>query len=113
MGSRHHSLQMTEVADVTDVLNGFEMHNNVRIEIRLNVLLTSKGPDLVMRAAAHDAGREIGDLPSLASVSVKCSAMNLRTMMGALTHLLYALDFQLALNEMGGNTKAGETAPPH
>ena len=91
---------MSEVADVTDILEAFETHNKVRIECRLTLIRTSKGPDLSLMMAAHEEGVEIGEVPSLASVNVKCSATNLKTLSSALTHAMYALDFQLALNEM-------------
>jgi|SRR5882672_11042804 len=99
---------MTEIADVRDLLVGFEEQNRVRIELRVSLIVKAGDPDVCIYAATHDHLGEIGDLPPSASVSVKCSAMNLRTWKAALTHVLYALDFQLALNEMqdGGKKRA-------
>lgn len=99
MGSRHHSLQMTEVADVRDTLQAFEENNNVKLEIRMSLSVLNGTPDVQITAIAHERGVEIGDRPPLASVSVKCSAMNLKHWKAVHTHVLYALDFQLALNE--------------
>lgn len=100
MGLRHHSLQMTEVADVRDMLEAFEEHNGVKLEMRLELVSKQNGPDIVIAGLAHQAGVPIGEAPPLASVSVTCSGMNLKHLAGALTHVMYALDFQLALNEM-------------
>jgi len=99
LGSRHHSLEMTEVADVRDTLMAFEEHNNVQVELRMGLSVLNGVPDIEMTAIAHQRGVEIGDQPSLASVSVKCSVTNLKHWKDVHTHVLYALDFQLALNE--------------
>lgn len=100
MASRHHSLNMSEVTDVTDLLSAFEKHNQVQLEVRWSVLWKENVPDLAMTVLAHRKNSNIGEYPPLGSLSVICSSMNLKTVMGALTHAMYALDFQLALNEM-------------
>jgi hypothetical protein len=102
LGSRHHSLQMTEVADVRDTWQAFELQNRVKLEIRTELVSRSGIPDLVLTAIAHEEGLEIGEAKVLASVSVRCSATNLRHWKDAHTHVLYALDFKLALNELEG-----------
>lgn len=108
METRHLSLQMTEVADVTDLLSAFETENNVCLEMRIGVNREKKVPSLGITVIAHDKFFRIGEVPPLASVSVICSDMNLKHMMGVVTHALYALDFQIALNEY--ETKAPKKA---
>ena len=102
MASRHFSLEMTEVADVRDIWQAFELQNQIKLEVRLEVLTKLGVPDLLLTGIAHQNGSGIGDQPPLASVSVRCSAMNLKHLRDALTHVLYALDFKLALNEFEG-----------
>lgn len=99
MASRHFSLEMTEVADVRDMLMAFEQHNSVKLELRVSVQSLNGRPDVVIAGIAHESAEAIGVAPPLASVSVRCSAMNLKHLAAALTHVMYALDFQLALNE--------------
>lgn len=91
---------MTELADVRDLMIGFESHNQVTLECRFSVVWRQLKPDVVLTVLAHDHTKEIGEVPPLASVSVRCSAMNLRTWNAVLTHAMYALDFQIALHEL-------------
>jgi len=99
LASRHHSLDLSELMDVTQLLCAFEEHNSVRIHLVVETLNTSKGPCLVVGAYAWDRPAEEPGARCLASVSVRCLDLNLRHWNAALTHVLYALDFQLALNE--------------
>jgi hypothetical protein len=96
---------MGEVADIVDLLLGFERHNQVYVEIRMNYLWREKSPDLVVTVIAHDNTLDIGEVTSLASVSVKCLDTNLRNLRDVVTHALYALDFQLAVNELDATKK--------
>ena len=102
MASRHFSLNLSEVADVTDLLQAFESHNDVRLEIRLSVATVRKVPTLELVGIAHPPAWQIGEVAPLASVSLKCSALNLRNLRDAFIHLTYVLDSQLAFNEMRG-----------
>jgi len=102
LASRHFSLNLSEVADVTDLLQAFESHNDVRLEIRLSVGIVGKSPTLELVGIAHPPAWQIGEVSPLASASLKCSALNLRSLRDALTHLMYVLDSQLAFNEMRG-----------
>ena len=96
MGSRHISLEMGDVADTTLLLAAFEQQNNVRLELRLSVEYRGVRPTLLIVALAHRWDVEIGEVPPLASASVKCSDMNLKALGAALTHAMYVLDSQLA-----------------
>lgn len=100
MASRHHSLDYSEVKDVTQLLQDFEEHNQVVLDVGLHLEVTKKGPGIVMSAEAYTKDVERPGAPLLASVSVRCLDMNLKHWGAAITHLLYVLDAQLALNEM-------------
>jgi len=108
LATRHLSLQMSELADVTDLLVNFEVHNSIRLKMDVEVERGGKVPTLVITAKAIGLTAENGVLPLLASVSVKCSDMNLRHWNAALTHCLYALDFKLALDEWDKAEQKGE-----
>lgn len=101
MGSRHHSLDLSEIADVTDMLFGFEEHNSCQITLNVSCEQAGVVRTLMVEATAWEKGKLPVGANCLASVNVTCSALNLRNWNSALTHALYALDFQLALNEMG------------
>lgn len=101
MGSRHHSLDLSEIADVTDMLNGFQQHNSCRIVVEVSVEVVDQVPGIVLVAKAYEGDPALLGAKPLGSVSVKCSTMNLKAWNSALIHVMYALDFQLALNELG------------
>jgi hypothetical protein len=65
----------------------------------MSVTVLGKNPTIEMVAIAHPPAWQIGEVSPLASVNFKCSALNLKTLMAALTHAMYALDFKLAENE--------------
>lgn len=99
---------MTEVADVVDTWQAFELHNKVALVMRMELEMSGKVPTLCILLEAHETKEKIGVVPLLASVSVRCSDMNLKHFKDALTHVLYALDFKLALSELdsANNKKA-------
>lgn len=99
MGSRHHSLNMSAVADLLDLMMAFEEHNQIRVKIDLEVVNVENKPDLMITAKAMSRSPENTEVIELASVSVKCSATNLKNVNDAVTHAMYALDFRLAANE--------------
>jgi len=99
LASKHFSLNMSELGDVTDLLYAFEQQNKVRLHCRFGVEMEGKSPTIGLTMFAYGVEDVDTVLPPLASVSVICSALNLKTWNAALTHALYALDFQLALNE--------------
>jgi len=101
LASRHHSLDLSELADVTELLVGFEKHNNVRLSLRVSAVTRGKSPALVIVAEAWPTVDEQAVHGPLALVNVNCSDLNLKHWNAVLTHVLYALDFQLALNEYG------------
>lgn len=102
MAQRHHSLDLSEMGDVTDMLLGFEEHNHCRIAFRFGLVHSGKTPTVAIDGEAWTEFLGEPGAQLSASVNVKCSDLNLRTWNAALIHVLYALDFQLALNEFEG-----------
>jgi len=94
-------LDLSELADVTDMVAGFEEHNGCELVTVFTVQRSEKGRTIVLVMTAQE--RMPGGMVAkyLASVSVICSALNLRNWNSVLTHAMYALDFQLALLELG------------
>jgi hypothetical protein len=107
LATRHHSLEMTEIADVTDLLLAVERQHSCEIAVVFGLAPNMKRPDVQMTVTAFQIGRDVGEVIVLASVSVTCSAMNLRGWNAALTHAMYALDFKFALAEF--DAKASES----
>lgn len=81
------------------VMLAFETMNRCRLEVRISRVDVAERSDLVISLWAHPLGVGIGDQPPLASASVRCSALNLKTLDAAVLAALYRLDFQLASNE--------------
>lgn len=107
LASRHHSLNLSEVGDVKDLLWGFEQHNHCSVQLRTETVVEDGRLDLLMTIAAWSISESRSEATLWACVSVKCSAMNLRTFRDAVTHVLYALDLRLVLREFDGKTKGG------
>lgn len=105
LASRHHSLDLSEVKDVTDLLIAFENVNSVVISMELRAVSGEAGPDTVVAAFAWSRKADDTEAMLLASVSVRCSATNLRHFRAVVTHVLYLLDFRLALNEFDSAEK--------
>jgi len=99
LAQRHHSLQMTELADVRELLEGFEEQNNVRLVISFNLVKEGRSPDIEVVAQAFLNVRANGEVPPSVLVKLRCSTLNLLHWNAVLIHAMYALDFQLALNE--------------
>ena len=99
MASKHFSLQMGEVADILDLLIGFEQQNKVELQFRLALSTEPKHRDIVVTAAAYPPEDALMAQPPLAFASVECLATGLRNLRDVVTHALYQMDFQLALHE--------------
>jgi len=99
LASRHHSLDMSETKDMIELIRAFEQHNSLRIGVSLTV--EDRDGRLQMAVSVHAFARGVVDAEPapLASVLLYSFPTNQRTLMGLLTHALYALDFRLAVNE--------------
>lgn len=111
MASRHFSLNLSEVADVTDLVVAFQEHNSCRIALELTVGTLGHVPQLMCVVTAfRPVGIGVEPAP-LACVPLNTSTMNLKHLRDVVTAALYALDFKLALNEFEGVGKRAEPAP--
>lgn len=100
LASKHHSLQMGEVADLLDLFQGFEQQNHVWIDCRLKLTTEHNSPDITVLMWAMEGQSEDTEVRPLASVSVNCLGTGLRNLRDVVIHALYALDFKLALLEI-------------
>jgi hypothetical protein len=79
----------------------FERENSIEITLSGQIVDGVKGLDLEWRALAWDGNPLAEGAQLLASVSVACRSTRLLSMEAVLFQLMYALDFQLALRELG------------
>lgn len=92
---------MSEVKDVIELLAGFEEDNGVKVAIAVSRVVDGKAPTLFLTANAFLLDPEGRVAMQLASVSATCSGMQAKTMLGALTQMLYKLDGEFAKIELG------------
>jgi hypothetical protein len=99
MGSKQALSNGNEPEEVTDLIAAFEQQNKCKIILTCLVELTKGYLDCRWTAEVVDSAefRQEAEVSALRSVSVW--AGDYKTLMGVVTRLLYALDFQLALNE--------------
>lgn len=88
-------------------IRAFEEINQVQVSLRIACVLHRGQTDLELTAEAVGKHTQEQVVKSLASVSVKCSSMNLRSLEAALIHVLYMLDGKLAEEEYAGIPKKG------
>jgi hypothetical protein len=81
-------------------LLAFEVINHCQIVVSLTVVEEGRHPEVSIGAVARELQSVNSDQPVLASVNAICSAMNVRSLEGALIHLLYMLDGELAKREI-------------
>jgi hypothetical protein len=106
LASSRSSSNGADWRDVAGNLVAFEAMNGCRLEIRLSTADWKGRADIRATVVAHSRKVEIGDQPSLGSVSVTCSDTRLKSLEGLLIHALYMLDAQLANVEMWGENEA-------
>jgi hypothetical protein len=85
--------------DVNDLLTAFEESTQTHIQIIIELRTAGTTSDPWVTALAYERKTGSGGAPPLASVSVKCSGTNLRSMEAVLIRVLYSLDGKLAEEE--------------
>jgi len=92
---------MSDLGDVTDMLEAFQRENSVAVKVTLSVPIFLKPTTLVLEA--ESVGVYPGDVvpARLAFVRLTCSDIGVRSLGAALIHALYVMDSQLAFLEMG------------
>lgn len=102
MASRHHSLEMTEVKDVVEIIQNFEEQVGLHIAFAMSVTVVEKAPRLACTATAFQMPPVVAEPAPLVSVSFSTSTTGHRFLKDVVTHGLYLLDAKLAWREMAG-----------
>jgi hypothetical protein len=84
---------------VTDLIAAFELENKCKITLTCSIQLHNGYLDTIWGMTAHDAAKTLLAPLPLGLASVEVWGGDYKTLTGLLSRLLYALDFQLALNE--------------
>jgi len=107
LGSKHALSNGNEPEELTALISAFEIQDEVKLAITITVLAHNKRPDLMLSATATGRPAENGVAkPSVSASAIRWGSES-ATMMGAITSLLYALDFQLAEQEWDAAKKPG------
>lgn len=99
MGSKQALSNGNEPEELTDLLAAFEAQNKCKLSITCCLKLHKGYLDTEWRVMAHEVSASPLEALNLGLANVAVWAGDYKTLTGLLTRLLYALDFQLALNE--------------
>lgn len=99
MGSKQALSNGNELEELTDLLAAFEGQNSIKLLVTCSLGSRKGQADTVWVVSAVEGVEGVLVAPSSGFQSVKVWGGDFKTLMGLLTRLLYALDFQLALNE--------------
>ena len=99
MGSKHALSNGNEPMELTDLVAAFELHNSCKITLSVSLQLHSGYLDLLWVAEARENPEKDQEATGLVLASVSEWGGGYKTLMGVLSRLLYALDFQLAERE--------------
>lgn len=102
MASSRGSSNGIDWRDVATQWLAFEEMNKVRLSLGMSSGGAHVAPDLFLTMQAWDREAVVGEVPPLASTSLRVSSLNVRTMEAALSYALYQIDFLLAAKELGG-----------
>jgi len=102
LASRHHSLEMTEVKDVIEIIQNFEEHTGTHPAFAFSVVNADKAPRLMVTATAYEKPLDPAGPVQLASAQFNTSTTSHRFLRDVVTHALYLLDAKLAWKEMQG-----------
>lgn len=90
------------IVEVGYLIRAFEEMSKLKVETTLSMEEHKGQWEMMARASAYPLGMPCVEAFALASVSVKCSALNLQTVEAVLIHVMYMLDGKLARDEMRG-----------
>lgn len=102
MGSKQALSNGNEPEELTDLVAAFEAQNKCRITLSTCLKLRNGYLDMEWTAECVNREEGLSEASPLGFLSVSVWAGDFKTLMGLATRLLYALDFQLALNEFDG-----------
>jgi len=84
------------------MMEAFEKQNRLTFVVTLSLVETAGQPDVQLEGKVWEQKSDRRVVKPLASQSVTCRRERVRTLEGALTYLLYQLDFALAEHEFEG-----------
>lgn len=96
MAQSRPSSQTADVVDVTTVMEAFQGINHCRLTVKLTTVAEGHRADLLITMDAVSIPAVGQEAVSLGSVSVKCSALGLKSLDSAVLAALYRMDFKLA-----------------
>lgn len=96
MASSRGSLNQADVVDLVAVMEAFEEMNQVVLTLTGRVETVADKRQLVFLFQAHDKEKEIGEVPSLASVRCVIGLRDHKTLESAFLWSLYRIDGELA-----------------
>ena len=101
LASTKNSSSTVTCEEIESLLTGFQEQNGcvISIEMRVGLMGGKRSLELVAHAWNNHTGNT--GQPLLASTSVRCSAIRMANLEGAIIRLLYQLDGQLAWGEFG------------
>lgn len=99
MGSKASFSNGNEGEELIDLVEAFQRQNNVSLEVSMSSQQHKGRLDLCLTVKAWNTRKESGEVPHLDLGSVQIWFGDYKTLMGAFTRALYAMDFQLALRE--------------
>jgi|SRR5215208_1641140 len=95
------SLNSPDWQDISTIIRTFEGTEQVDITVELTHTMVMGASALLVAAKAYSNKKGEQAAQPLASASATCSATGLRTLEAAVIHVLYVLDFQIAVAELG------------
>lgn len=100
LASRHHSLEMTDVEDVAELLSNFQEQTGVFVTVGLMVVGAGKVRTIALMGTAFEGTQPGAEPVPLVSASATCLDIGAKSLGGALTQLVYMMDGALASREM-------------
>jgi hypothetical protein len=98
LASSRDSSNGPDVRDIAVAMMEFQEASDGMVIVALSAVDLGAGPTIMARAEVWPVGHEVPAPVPLVSVSAICSVLGSQTLGTAVFRLLYALDFQLALD---------------
>jgi hypothetical protein len=99
VGSKASLSNGKEGEELIELVDAFQRQNNVSLEVSVSTQQHKGRQDLCLTVKAWNTRKENGEVPQLDLGNVQIWFGDYKTLMGAFTRALYAMDFHLALRE--------------
>lgn len=103
MAQSKNSSSSVTCEEISELIEAFEEQNSCRMSIEMRNGLLGGKQSLELVGHAWNNNTESMAPPLLASASVRCSAIRMANLEGAIIRVLYSLDGEMARTEMEGN----------